>query len=193
MTEERGQCSQSCARAASNIALPPETRSSSRSWPARPATRSTSTDVLLAGEGGDLKSTAGLTVGGEDRRPGQGRQGHGVQEAPPPQLSPQGRPSPAAHDPRDRLDRRQEGRQEGRAQGRAKPAAKAEDQAPAKAEAPAKAADQGRQARGQGRKARRQGRKARRKGRQGKSTKDAAPAKAAAKKAAPKAAAKPKK
>ena len=53
-----------------------------------------------------------------DHRPGEGGQGHGVQEAPPPQLPPQGRPSPAADDPQDRRDRRPEGREEA-----AKPAA----------------------------------------------------------------------
>ena len=60
-----GPCSQSCARAASNIASPPETRSSSRSSPARRATPSRSSDVLFAGDGGELKSTDGLTVSAE--------------------------------------------------------------------------------------------------------------------------------
>ncbi len=58
-------CSQSCARAASSIASPPETRSSSRSSPERRATPSQLGDVLLAGEGADLKSTDGLTVSAE--------------------------------------------------------------------------------------------------------------------------------
>ena len=59
------QCSQSCARAVSNIASPPETRSSSRSSLGKPATRIDITDILLAGEGSDLKPVAGLTVGAE--------------------------------------------------------------------------------------------------------------------------------
>ena len=63
-------------------------------------------DVLLAGDGGDLKSTDGPDRRGGDRRPGQGRQGHRLQEAPPAQLSPQEGPPPAAHDPQDRRDRR---------------------------------------------------------------------------------------
>ena len=45
--------------------MPPETRSSSRSWPANAGDSVDLTDVLLAGEGSDLKSTAGLIVAAE--------------------------------------------------------------------------------------------------------------------------------
>src|SRR3546814_11958846 len=43
-------------------------------------------------------------------------EGHRLQEAPPSQLSPPQRASPAAHDPEDRCDRRREEGEEGRAQ-----------------------------------------------------------------------------
>ena len=66
-------------------------------------------DVLLAGDGGEPEVDRRPDRRGRDRRPGQGRQGHGVQEAPPPQLPPQEGPSPAAHDPEDRRDRRSQG------------------------------------------------------------------------------------
>ena len=61
---------------------------------------------------------------GRDHRPGEGRQGHRLQEEAPPQLPPQARPPPAADDPEDH------------AIGGKKAAAK-KDEAPAKAEAPA--------------------------------------------------------
>ena len=65
LLKEKSQCSQSCARAASNIASPPETRSSSRSSTANAGDKITLGDVLLAGDGSDLKSTDGLTVAAE--------------------------------------------------------------------------------------------------------------------------------
>ena len=171
------QCSQSCARAASNIALPPETRSSSRSWPARPVTRIDLTDVLLAGEGSDLKSTARPDRRRRDHRPGEGRQGHGVQEAPPPQLPPQGGPPPAAHDPEDRLDRRQEGREEGRRSRRPK-LLRPKRRRLLHLRRPSQGRREGRKPAGE------EGRRAEgRKPAKAPSTKDAAPAKAAAKKA----------
>jgi ribosomal protein L21 len=61
-------------------------------------------DVLLAGEGSELKSLDGLTVSAEI-----------IAQAKPPQLSPQERPSPAAHDPADHRDRRSQGAREGQA------------------------------------------------------------------------------
>src|SRR3546814_16288374 len=50
-----------------------------------------------------------------DYRAAEGREGHRLQEAPPSQLSPPQRASPAAHDPEDRCDRRKEEGEEGRA------------------------------------------------------------------------------
>ncbi len=143
------------------------------------------TDVLLAGEGGDLKSTAGLTVGAKIiaqakadkvtvfkkrrrhnyRRKAGHRQQHTIIEIvsiggkkAEKKVEPkaEAKATPAKADAPAKTEAKAE-----------KPAAKAEkavaDKAPAAKKAPAK------------------------------STKDAAPAKAAAKKAAPKAAAKPKK
>ena len=139
------------------------------------------TDVLLAGEGGDLKSTAGLTVVAKViaqakadkvtvfkkrrrhnyRRKAGHRQQHTIIEI----VSIGGK----------KADKKPEAKAE------AKPAAKAEAKAaaPAKAEKPV--------AEKPAAKAEKPAAKAE------KSTKDAAPAKAAAKKAAPKAPAKPKK
>src|SRR3546814_5505485 len=53
---------------------------------------------------------------GRDYHAAEGREGHRLQEAPPSQLSPPQRASPAAHDPEDRCDRRREEGEEGRAQ-----------------------------------------------------------------------------
>ena len=143
------------------------------------------TDVLLAGEGGDLKSTAGLTVVAKViaqakadkvtvfkkrrrhnyRRKAGHRQQHTIIEI----VSIGGK----------KADKKPEAKAE------AKPAAKVETKAaaPAKAEKPAAKPVAEKPAA----KAEKPAAKAE------KSTKDAAPAKAAAKKAAPKAAAKPKK
>ena len=41
-------------------------------------------DVLLAGDGGEPEVDRRPDRRGRDHRPGQGRKGHGVQEAPPP-------------------------------------------------------------------------------------------------------------
>ena len=149
------------------------------------------TDVLLAGEGGDLTSTAGLTVGARIiaqakadkvtvfkkrrrhnyRRKAGHRQQHTIIEI----------VSIGSHKAEKKADKKPEAKAETKpapskaeataAPAKAAPATKAE--APAKKAAPAKAAPAKKPA--------------------AKSTKDAAPAKAAAKKAAPKAAAKPKK
>ncbi len=138
------------------------------------------TDVLLAGEGGDLKSTAGLTVGAKIiaqakadkvtvfkkrrrhnyRRKAGHRQQHTIIEI----VSIGGKKAEKKAEPKAEAKAAAPAKVETKAE---KPAAKAEkpvaDKAPEAKKAPAK------------------------------STKDAAPAKAAAKKAAPKAAAKPKK
>lgn len=55
-------------------------------------------DVLLAGEGSELKSVEGLTVAAEIVAQAKG-EGHRLQEAPPSQLSPPQRPSPEPYDP----------------------------------------------------------------------------------------------
>jgi len=151
------------------------------------------TDVLLAGEGGDLKSTAGLTVGAKIiaqakadkvtvfkkrrrhnyRRKAGHRQQHTIIEI----------VSIGSH------------KAEKKAAPKAEPKAEAKSAAPAKAEtkaaAPAKTETKAAKPAAKAEKAPAKAKPAAKPA--AKSTKDAAPAKAAAKKAAPKAAAKPKK
>jgi large subunit ribosomal protein L21 len=152
------------------------------------------TDVLLAGEGGDLKSTAGLTVGAKIiaqakadkvtvfkkrrrhnyRRKAGHRQQHTIIEI----------VSIGGHKAAKKAEPKAEAKPETKAAAPAKAEAKA-PAAPAKAEKPAaKPAAKAEKAPAKAKPAAKPA---------AKSTKDAAPAKAAAKKAAPKAAAKPKK
>ena len=116
-------------------------------------------DVLLAGDGGELKSTDGPHRLGRDHRPGEGRQGHRLQEEAAPQLPPQARPSPAATILRivaigDQKARAEEGRgREGSREPAQAEAAPAEAPAKAKAEPrsrPAKKAEAARQGREEG-------------------------------------------
>ena len=151
------------------------------------------TDVLLAGEGGDLKSTAGLTVGAKIiaqakadkvtvfkkrrrhnyRRKAGHRQQHTIIEI----VSIGGKKADKKVEPKAVAKAAAPAKVETKAE---KPAAKAA--APAKAEKPvAEKAPAAKKA------------EAKPAAKPKASTKDAAPAKAAAKKAAPKAAAKPKK
>ena len=153
------------------------------------------TDVLLAGEGGDLKSTAGLTVAAKIiaqakadkvtvfkkrrrhnyRRKAGHRQQHTIIEI----VSIGGKKADKKPD----------------AKAEAKPATKVETKAAAPAKAEAKAEKPAAKAEKPAAKVEAPAAKAEpaKKAAPAKSTKDAAPAKAAAKKAAPKAPAKPKK
>ena len=162
------------------------------------------TDVLLAGEGGDLKSTAGLTVGARIiaqakadkvtvfkkrrrhnyRRKAGHRQQHTIIEI----------VSIGSHKAEKKADKKPEAKAETKpAPSKAEAAAAPAKAAPGtKAEAPAKKAAPTAKAEAPAKKAA-PAKAAPAKKPAAKSTKDAAPAKAAAKKAAPKAAAKPKK
>jgi len=162
------------------------------------------TDVLLAGEGGDLKSTAGLTVGARIiaqakadkvtvfkkrrrhnyRRKAGHRQQHTIIEI----------VSIGSHKTEKKADKKPEAKAETKpAPSKAEAAAAPAKAAPAtKAEAPAKKAAPTAKAEAPAKKAA-PAKAAPAKKPAAKSTKDAAPAKAAATKAAPKAAAKPKK
>jgi large subunit ribosomal protein L21 len=151
------------------------------------------TDVLLAGEGGDLKSTAGLTVGAKIiaqakadkvtvfkkrrrhnyRRKAGHRQQHTIIEI----------VSIGSHKAAKKAEPKAEAKAAAPAKTETKAAAPAKAAAPVKTEAPKAEKPAAKAATKPAAKAKPAA----------KSTKDAAPAKAAANKAAPKAAAKPKK
>ncbi len=158
------------------------------------------TDVLLAGEGGDLKSTAGLTVAAKIiaqakadkvtvfkkrrrhnyRRKAGHRQQHTIIEI----------VSIGSHKAeKKQADKKPEAKAAGSDKAEAKAEAPVKAEAPAKTAAPAKKSAPAAKAAAPVKKAAPAAKAAPAKA----STKDAAPAKATAKKAAPKAAAKPKK
>ncbi len=62
-------------------------------------------DVLLAGDGADIKDSKGLTVSAEIVAQARGEKVIVFKQAPPAQLSSPQRPSPVADDPQDRRDR----------------------------------------------------------------------------------------